>query len=262
MTLNITRSAMLIIVVIHFLIPTVCFSASVDVKWKSNKEADLAGYNLYYGTSSRKYGTPVPVGKSTNYSIDNLKNGTKYYFAMTARDNSGNESGFSSEVSATATSPAGNSQAVSSSDAIKLSSKKARKVYGNVPKKDRSHVERVKYYFAGKKGSYKLKYCVFDVDNGQEVKILLNGRTVGYAALTKDNKWSKKNTLILQDSLVNDSGNNTIEFVNTYNPPNQYSWGVKKVNVKRIKAKKSKQASTTSFQSNEYVDYFSTGDSK
>ena len=77
---------------------------SVNLRWSANKEADLASYNVYYGTVARSYVNPIPVGNVTSYKIDGLVEGQTYYFAVTALDTSGNESGFSAEVAAKATS--------------------------------------------------------------------------------------------------------------------------------------------------------------
>jgi hypothetical protein len=59
---------------------------------------DLAGYRIYYGEFSRAYTDEVPVGNagSTEYAVT-LPSGS-YYFAMTAMDAEGNESGYSNEV--------------------------------------------------------------------------------------------------------------------------------------------------------------------
>ena len=61
---------------------------------------DLAGYTIYYGTSSLNYTVSIDVGNVTTYKIDNLSPGT-YYFSVTAYDTAGNESDFSNEVSKT-----------------------------------------------------------------------------------------------------------------------------------------------------------------
>jgi len=71
----------------------------VILKWNPNDEGDLAGYNIYFGTSSRDYGLPIPVGKINEYTFKNLEVGKVYYFAVTSFDLSGNESGFSREIS-------------------------------------------------------------------------------------------------------------------------------------------------------------------
>lgn len=84
------------------LVPTITFAASITVSWQANSEPDIAGYNIYYGMTSRQYGPPIPVGKITSHVVDNLSEDTTYYFALTAVDTSGNESGYSPETSARA----------------------------------------------------------------------------------------------------------------------------------------------------------------
>jgi hypothetical protein len=74
------------------------YGANVTLSWSPNSESDLAGYRLHYGTSSRNYSAVVNLGKVTNYTVTGLNAGT-YYFALSAYDTSGNESGYSSEVS-------------------------------------------------------------------------------------------------------------------------------------------------------------------
>jgi len=92
--------ALLIIV----LLPAAALAASVTLRWQANQEPDISSYNVYFGTQSRNYGLPIPAGNTTSYTVDNLTAGTTYYFALTAVDTSGNESGYSSEVVANATS--------------------------------------------------------------------------------------------------------------------------------------------------------------
>lgn len=221
-----------LIILSAMMMPAIVFGASIAIDWHENTEPDLAGYNVYYGTASRSYGNPIPVGKATQHEISDLKENVTYFIAVAAVDTSGNESGYSGEEMAT---PRSNPGAPAGNDAIDLSSKKARKkAYGNIPEKDQSHIERVKYVFSGRKGKFKLKYHVYDVTYEDEVKILLNGQDIGYAPLTKKNKWTKnKKTAILQDTLVHDDRDNIVEFVNTYNPTAGLRWGVKKVRVRK-----------------------------
>jgi hypothetical protein len=61
---------------------------------------NLAGYKVYYGTSSGSYTRIIDVGNVTTYTINNLSSGT-YYFAVTAYDIQQIESSYSSEVSKT-----------------------------------------------------------------------------------------------------------------------------------------------------------------
>jgi hypothetical protein len=58
---------------------------------------DLAGYKVYYGTSSGNYTMAMDVGNVKTYKYEGLQSGT-YYFAATTYDTSGNESDYSNEV--------------------------------------------------------------------------------------------------------------------------------------------------------------------
>lgn len=76
-------------------------SSTAELSWDPNTESDLAGYKVYAGTSSRSYGPPIDVGNVTSFKVINLAKGQTYYFAVTAYNTSGAESGFSNEVSKT-----------------------------------------------------------------------------------------------------------------------------------------------------------------
>jgi hypothetical protein len=83
---------------LFFLLGTQVYADDVTITWNPNGEGDLAGYNLYWGTASRKYPNSVDVGNKTTYTISGLNKGQTYYFAVTAYDTSNNESIWSSEV--------------------------------------------------------------------------------------------------------------------------------------------------------------------
>jgi len=72
--------------------------ASATVTWNANTESDLAGYRVYYGTSSRNYPNSISVGKVASATVSGLTVGTVYYFAVRAVDAAGNLSGYSAEV--------------------------------------------------------------------------------------------------------------------------------------------------------------------
>ena len=72
---------------------------SVTVSWDANRESDLSGYRVYYGTRSADYNEQISVGNVTSFRVSGLEEGRRYYFAVTAVDVSGNESGFSNEAS-------------------------------------------------------------------------------------------------------------------------------------------------------------------
>lgn len=80
-----------------------CQNGGSRLSWQANSEGDLEGYRVYHGTASGSYEPFVPVGKVTEYTFQGLTEGNTYYFALSAVDLSGNESGFSGEVSSTIT---------------------------------------------------------------------------------------------------------------------------------------------------------------
>lgn len=81
------------------------FAGDAFLSWAPNTEPNLAGYKIYYGTSPGIYGPPIDAGLTATPSapataVTGLGAGT-FYFAVTALDTAGNESGFSGEVSKT-----------------------------------------------------------------------------------------------------------------------------------------------------------------
>ncbi len=60
---------------------------------------DLAGYKIYYGTTSGNYTNSIDVGNVTTYTVINLTEGLTYFFVVSAYDTLGNESDYSNEVS-------------------------------------------------------------------------------------------------------------------------------------------------------------------
>lgn len=82
------------------LIPALCFAeGSVTLAWDPNPESDLAGYILYYGSTSRNYTNAVNVVNATTNTVSGLVDGVSYFFAVTAYNTNGLESDFSDEVS-------------------------------------------------------------------------------------------------------------------------------------------------------------------
>ncbi|MCK4351773.1 T9SS type A sorting domain-containing protein [candidate division WOR-3 bacterium] len=73
----------------------------LGLEWSDNSEPDLAGYKVYYGTSSGSYGEPIDVGNVTSYTLSGLSSGTTYYICITAYDLAGNESNYSPEKQGT-----------------------------------------------------------------------------------------------------------------------------------------------------------------
>ena len=85
-------------------------NGKVTLSWRKVNDLDVKGYLVFYGTSPHNYlGTtaapgpsPIDAGASTSIEIGGLDNGSLYYFAVAAYDDSQprQQSEFSAEVSA------------------------------------------------------------------------------------------------------------------------------------------------------------------
>jgi hypothetical protein len=95
------------------LIPTLALAVpqTVTLMWDHDGDVDLAGFKIYWGRYPGMYGpyqgyggypgggiqdVPDPAARQT--TVSNLPEGL-IYFAATAYDTSGNESGYSNEIS-------------------------------------------------------------------------------------------------------------------------------------------------------------------
>jgi len=72
---------------------------SVEFDWTANTEPDLAGYNMY--RSLVDGGPYQPIGSTTTpgYVDNTVEFDIEYFWVVTAFDTSGNESGYSNQVS-------------------------------------------------------------------------------------------------------------------------------------------------------------------
>jgi hypothetical protein len=98
-----------LIVILH---SPVLFAGGITLYWYppvTNVDGtplkDLSGFNIYYGNTSGNYIKEINVGNKTTYPLSNLTAGNTYYVVVTAYDISGNESGYSNEISKTIQSP-------------------------------------------------------------------------------------------------------------------------------------------------------------
>lgn len=78
---------------------------NLTLQWTPNAEPDLAGYKVYFGVTSGKYGPPTAIGSTNTITLYGFASG-QYFFAVTAYNTAGLESGYSNEVTATVMSPA------------------------------------------------------------------------------------------------------------------------------------------------------------
>lgn len=70
----------------------------IELFWNANREPDVAGYNIYVSSSyDGRYDFIGTSGRSY-YSDEGARNGSVYYYAVTAIDDAGNESDLSRDV--------------------------------------------------------------------------------------------------------------------------------------------------------------------
>ena len=106
MTRLFSRSFVFLFLLLFFLlISEFAFAAQIKLAWDVNTESDLAGYKVYYGTSSKSYVGSTDVGNVTAFTLTGLTQGQTYYTAVTAYNTLNQESGYSSEVSGVAVEP-------------------------------------------------------------------------------------------------------------------------------------------------------------
>jgi hypothetical protein len=83
--------------------PTESTAGSANLTWSASPTSGVSSYRVYYGTASHTYAQNMGsglLGGSTSYSVTGLTSGKTYYFAVTAIDSSGRESGYSNEAAA------------------------------------------------------------------------------------------------------------------------------------------------------------------
>jgi len=103
--------------------------------------------------------------------------------------------------------------------------------YGYIKNGNQQYTDRVRFSFQGRPGDVTVRYQVYDVDYADELAIVVNGRFLGYAPVTPNQKWSGSLSVTLPDAWVEDSGPNVLTFDNTRNPPRLFWWGVRDVSV-------------------------------
>jgi len=80
-------------------------ASKVTLTWDANNDPNLAGYIIYYGTSSGQYTQKINVGKVTTATVTGPQVGSYYFFAVAAYNLTKLESAFSNEVMAKADVP-------------------------------------------------------------------------------------------------------------------------------------------------------------
>ena len=83
------------------LIPSLVFAHDITLEWDANTEPDIKEYCIYQSQTSGQYSSPaVCVDHPATTTLLSVGDGT-WYWVATAKDNAGNESGYSNEVTLT-----------------------------------------------------------------------------------------------------------------------------------------------------------------
>ncbi|MEJ2642327.1 MAG: fibronectin type III domain-containing protein [Desulfosarcinaceae bacterium] len=89
-----------------FMIPVKTLAGEITLAWDPNNETDLAGYRLYMreGAQVSGFGLLVDIpltdieSEAPSFTVFDLEADTRYYFAITAYNANGDESGRSNSV--------------------------------------------------------------------------------------------------------------------------------------------------------------------
>jgi hypothetical protein len=91
-----SRILLLLMVIV---IPSIVYPGPIRLEWDHSASSGVTGYHIYWGTTSGIYGAQkVTTGYVQTAMVSGLNPGTGYFFAATAFDAEGNESGYSNEI--------------------------------------------------------------------------------------------------------------------------------------------------------------------
>jgi fibronectin type 3 domain-containing protein len=75
------------------------YAAQISLTWEPPVHSTgVIGYMIHYGTASGVYSQHIDIGNTTSHTVNNLNGGRRYYFAVTAYDQDGQEGAYSNEV--------------------------------------------------------------------------------------------------------------------------------------------------------------------
>jgi hypothetical protein len=76
-------------------------NGGVRLEWNPVPDQNVTGYRVYFGTASRTYLQPLGQGlasTATTFTVTDLSGARRYFFAVTATNSLGKESGYSDEI--------------------------------------------------------------------------------------------------------------------------------------------------------------------
>jgi len=81
------------------ILTTQIHAAEIVLAWNANPEADVVGYQVFFGPESGSYSQQANVGDSTEINLINLEPGQTYYAVVVAYSDDGIGSPYSDEIS-------------------------------------------------------------------------------------------------------------------------------------------------------------------
>ena len=101
-TLHASANALKLVVsfLLLLLFATRALAGESALAWDASPDPRVIGYNVYAGQASGSYSLKFDAGLATSYTVKNLAEGSTNYFAVTARDETGEESAHSNQASA------------------------------------------------------------------------------------------------------------------------------------------------------------------
>ncbi len=89
------------LILLILLIPSLALAHDITLEWDANTEPDIKEYCIYQSQNSGQYTTPVQcISHPNTTAVISVSDGT-YFWVATAKDNAGNESAYSNEVTLT-----------------------------------------------------------------------------------------------------------------------------------------------------------------
>lgn len=185
--------------------------------WSANDEPTLRGYRIYEADGAGRLGLclgellveEIPwelrITDEAAFDLHDVPPG-HHCWAVTAFDREGNESGPSNPACIAIDLPAEGSPVIHMPDLHENA------YYGCYPGAERDYGEGVVYTFEGGPGERLLTCRFWDVDSPDEVEILVNGMSLGYAEISGGRGLSPTLAIRIPPEYLEAHGLNTLRF--------------------------------------------------
>jgi hypothetical protein len=181
MRIRLTLLPLFMLLATMFFLPQISFSNDLMLAWDPSTSTELAGYRLFWGTTSGQYTTTIDVGNVTTYTVPGLTAGT-YYFAVAAYGSAGESSTYSNEVSAIITSGDTQPPSISAVAANSIGASSATVVWAT----DEAADSQVEYGITSSYGNSTTLNATMVTSHSQSLSGLASGTTYYFRVKSKD----------------------------------------------------------------------------